>query len=121
MAKITARFSTPGGKPYRGRVIFSPLADVVLVARGDRVNILVGDFEAPLDSTGYFSIDLPPGQYTTRFKIDNAETGQTAKIRDTLVNVEGDSTLADLIAPPASVPAGAIRVSEKDLAHGVVA
>lgn len=121
MAKITARFSTPGGKPYRGRVVFSPLADVVLGARGDRVNILVGDFEAILDPGGFFAIDLPSGEYTVRFKIDNAETGQAAKIRDTLVKVEGDSTLAELIAPPAPVPAGAIRVNEKDLAHGVVA
>lgn len=120
MAKITARFSTPGGKPYRGRVVFSPLADVVLGARGDRVNILVGDFEAVLDPTGFFAIDLPAGEYATKFKIDNAETGQTAKIRDILVRVEKDSTLADLIAPPAPVPAGVIRVSEKDLAHGVV-
>lgn len=120
MAKITARFSTPGGKPYRGRVIFSPLADVVLGARGDRVNILVGDFEAVLDHTGFFAIDLPAGEYTARFKIDNAETGQAAKIRDTLVRVKEDSTLADLIAPPAPVPDGAIQVSEKDLAHGVM-
>lgn len=120
MAKITARFSTPGGKPYRGRVIFSPLADVVLGARGDRVNILVGDFEAILDHTGFFAIDLPAGEYTAKFKIDNAETGQSARIRDTLVAVDNDSTLADLIAPPAPVPAGAIRVSEKDLAHGVM-
>ena len=121
MAKITARFSTPGGKPYRGRVIFSPLADVVLGARGDRVNILVGDFEAILDPTGFFAVDLPPGENTARFKIDNAETGQTAKIRDTLVKVEKDSTLADLIAPPAPVPAGAIRVNEQDLERGVIA
>ena len=120
MAKITARFSTPGGKPYRGRVIFSPLADVVLGARGDRVNILVGDFEAILDPTGFFAIDLPAGEYMVRFKIDNAESGQVAKIRDTLVKVGGDSTLADLIAPPAPVSAGAIRVSEEDLARGVM-
>ena len=121
MAKITARFSTPGGKPYRGRVVFSPLADVVLGARGDRVNILVGDFEAPLDSTGFFSIDLPPGQYTARFKIDNADSGQVGKIRDVLITVKSDSTLADLIAPPAAPPAGAIRVNERDLANGVIA
>lgn len=121
MAKITARFSTPDGKPYRGRVIFSPLADVVLGARGDRVNILVGDFEAILDHTGFFVIDLPTGEYTARFKIDNAETGQTAKIRDTLVTVEGDSALAELLAPPAPVPAGAIRVNKDKLAHGVIA
>lgn len=119
MAKITARFSTPGGRPYRGRVIFSPLADVVLGARGDRVNILVGDFEAVLDPSGFFAIDLPAGEYTTRFKIDDAETGQQAKIRDVLIKVEGDSTLAELIAPPAPAPAGTIQVSEKDLAHGV--
>ena len=121
MAKITARFSTPGGKPYRGRVVFSPLADVVLGARGDRVNILVGDFEAPLDSTGFFSIDLPPGQYTARFKIDNADSGQVGKIRDVLITVKGDSTLADLIAPPAAPPAGAIRVNVQDRANGVIA
>lgn len=120
MAKITARFSTPGGRPYRGRVIFSPLADVVLGARGDRVNILVGDFEAVLDPSGFFAIDLPAGDYAVRFKIDNAESGQVAKIRDTLVKVDKDSTLADLIAPPAPVPAGAIRVNERDLAHGVM-
>lgn len=120
MAKIAARFNTPDGKPYRGRVIFSPLADVVLGARGDRVNILVGDFEAILDHTGFFAIDLPAGEYTAKFKIDNAETGQSARIRDTLVAVDNDSTLADLIAPPAPVPAGAIRVSEKDLAYGVM-
>lgn len=120
MAKITARFSTPGGKPYRGRVVFSPLADVVLGARGDRVNILVGDFEAVLDPSGFFAIDLPAGDYTVRFKIDNAETGQVAQIRDTLVKVGSDSTLAELIAPSPPAPAGTIRVNERDLAHGVM-
>lgn len=121
MAKITARFSTPGGRPYSGKVIFSPGADLIIGARGNRINILVGDFEAVLDDTGFFSVDLPPGVYTIKFKISNAETGQTGKIRDTVVTVEKDSTLADLIAPVAPVPAGAINVSEQDLARGVIA
>lgn len=121
MAKIRARFSTPGGRAFRGKVIFSPMANLVLGARGDRVNILVGNFEAPLDSSGYFAVDVPPGKYSVQFKIDNPEPGQKAQINDFLVNVSVDSSLADLIAPPAPVPAGAIRVSEQDLAHGVIA
>lgn len=121
MAKIVARFSTPGGRPYRGKVLFSPAADVVLGAVGDRVTILVGDFEAALDASGFFAIDIPPGVYTVRFKIDNAETGLTAKIRDTQVTVVGDSTLAGLLAPSKPVPVGSDRSSRDGMAHGVVA
>ncbi len=120
MAKITARFLTPTGRAWKGKVTFSPGADIVLGARGDRVNILVGDFEAVLDDSGYFAVELPPGMYTVRFGINNPETGQVAKIRDVVVTVEGNSTLADLIEPPAPVAAGTIRVNERDLERGVI-
>lgn len=121
MAKITARFITPGGRAFRGKIIFSPMADMVLGARGDRVNILIGDFEAVLDSSGFFALDVPAGKYVVSFKIDNPETGQKAQINDFLVNVSGDTSLADLIAPPDPVPAGTIRLTENEIVERVTA